>query len=248
MTEFGNWLKQQGYAEKAVASRVAEARRVRDHYGDLDELYDGDRLRGVIDTLQYSRDDERRKRPNPSRIPIQGDLRTNLAAYKATSEKYCTFRRAKQDRESVRGLDGPPAEGADESADEHGQLVGLERDLQIALRRSIEQLESGLEIIDDGAERKVVSGFIDITARDAEGAIVVIELKSGTARREAVAQVLSYMGDIADEEPDMRVRGILVAGDFDERTRAAARMVAALSLRSYRVSFEFRAVDAADEV
>ena len=246
MTEFRKWLEQQGQAEKSIAGRVAEAKRVRDHYGDLDELYDEDRLRSVIDTLQYSREDERRKRPNPSRIPIQGDLRANLATYKAAVTKYREFRRATQDRENVRGLDGPPGEAADESADEHGQLVGLERDLQVALRRSIEQLEPGLEITDDGAERKVASGFVDITARDAEGVNVVIELKSGTARREAVAQILSYMGDIADEEPDRRVRGILVAGDFDERTRAAARMVPALSLRSYRVSFEFRSVDAAD--
>ena len=132
-----------------------------------------------------------------------------------------------------------------ETVDERGQLVGLERDLQAALRSSIEQLESGLEIIDDGAERSVASGFIDITARDGEGAIVAIELKTGTARRGAVAQVLSYMGDIADEEPDERVRGILVAGDFDKKARAASRMVPDLSLRSYRVKFEFKTVEVA---
>ena len=47
---------------------------------------------------------------------------------------------------------------------EQGQLIGLERDMQAALRRAIEQLELGLEIVDDGAERSVSSGFIDITA------------------------------------------------------------------------------------
>jgi hypothetical protein len=41
------------------------------------------------------------------------------------------------------------------------------------------QLEPGLMIIDDGAERSVESGFIDITALDASGAAVVIELDSG---------------------------------------------------------------------
>lgn len=54
-----------------------------------------------------------------------------------------------------------------------------------------------------------------------------------------MAQVLSYMGDVAEEEPDAVVRGILVAGDFDKKARAAARVVPALSLRAYRVSFEF---------
>ena len=82
------------------------------------------------------------------------------------------------------------------------------------------------------------SGFIDITAKATDGFVVVIELKAGTARRDAIGQILSYMGDIAAEESN-QVRGILVAGDFDNKARAAARVVTSLSLRRYRVSFEF---------
>ncbi|MCY3656287.1 MAG: endonuclease NucS [Chloroflexi bacterium] len=59
---------------------------------------------------------------------------------------------------------------------------GLERDLQHALRSNIEQLESGLKIVDGGKERVVEAGKIDVTARDADGRLVVIELKAGTAR------------------------------------------------------------------
>jgi RecB family endonuclease NucS len=72
----------------------------------------------------------------------------------------------------------------------------LERDLQKALRENIQQLEAGLKIIDDGKERKVVSSFIDITAEDKQGATVVIELKAGIADYNAVAQLLSYIGDL----------------------------------------------------
>ena len=79
------------------------------------------------------------------------------------------------------------------------------------MEESAHPLEPGLEIFDDGAERSVASGFLDINAQDRQGAIVVIEQKSGIARQGAVAQVLSYMGDIADDEPDREVRGILVA-------------------------------------
>ena len=50
------------------------------------------------------------------------------------------------------------------------------------------------------------------------------------------------MGDVAAEETNP-VRGILVAGDFDNKARAAARVVPSLSLRSYRVTFEFRSAD-----
>ena len=234
---YKNWLEQQGYAAGTVQAQMHRAGRVEECYGDLDEHYDQDRLRSVIDELTYSTEDERRNKPNPSKIPFNGNTRNNLASYRNAAERYCKFRRETQGEENGPGVDGPE--------DEHGQLVGLERDLQAALRRAIEQLEPGLEIIDDGAERSVASGFIDITAKDAEGTIVVVELKTGTARQGAVAQLLSYMGDIADEELDERVLGILVAGDFDKKARAAARVVPTLSLRSYRVNFEFRAVDTA---
>ena len=72
----------------------------------------------------------------------------------------------------------------------------------------------------------------------------MIELKTGTAGRNAVGQILSYMGDVAAEE-GKRVRGILVAGDFDKRARAAARIVPSLALRTFRVRFEFRPADEA---
>ena len=206
---YKNWLEQQGYAPGTVQTQMHRAGRVEECYGNLDEHYDSDQLRRVIDELNYSTDDERKNKPNPSKIPFNGNTRNNLATYRNAVERYCKFRRETQDEDN-----GSPQGGAglNESAADRGQLIGLERDLQAALRRAIEQLEPGLEVIDDGAERSVASGFIDITAKDARGAIVVVELKTGTARQGAVAQVLSYMGDIADEEPDLAVRGILVAG------------------------------------
>src|SRR5262249_44252247 len=115
-----------------------------------------------------------------------------------------------------------------------GQRIGLERDMQVALRIEIEQLEPGLTITDDGAERSVDSGFIDITARDRCGKTVVIELKAGVAGQRAIAQILSYMGDLAAEEED-DVRGILVASSFDAKAQSAARMVPSLVLRKYSV-------------
>ena len=155
---------------------MARARRVEKHHGDLDEHYDRDQLQGVLGELQYSTADERSNKPNPSRIPFNGDTRNNLAAYRSAVEKYCKFRRETQDDDVEPVIS---RRGGNETADDRGQLVGLERDLQSALRHAIEQLEPGLEIIDDGAERPVASGFIDITARDARGAIVVVELKTG---------------------------------------------------------------------
>ena len=59
--------------------------------------------------------------------------------------------------------------------------------MQRALRLNIGQLEANMQADDDGVERRVDSGFIDITARDATGRLVVIELKTGMAGQRAVA-------------------------------------------------------------
>ena len=244
-SSYESWLEQQSLAAATVQAQIHRAGRVEEYYGDLDEHYDRDKLRRVIGELKYSTADERSNTPNPSKIPFNGNTRNNLASYRHAIERYCKFRRVTQDEDTGSGIHTPKGEGGNESTDDGGQLVGLERDLQAALRRAIEQLEPGLEIIDDGVERSVASGFIDITARDARGAIVVVELKTGIARQGAVAQVMSYMGDIAEEEPDQAVRGLLVAGDFDKKARSAARVLPnhVLSLRSYRVRFEFKDVD-----
>jgi len=240
---YRHWLEQRGYASGTVQAQMHRAGRVEECYGDLDEHYGRDQLRSVIDELRYSTEDERRNKPNPSKIPFSGNVRNNLSSYRNATERYCKFRRETAGDEDLSGIFNHPPRDEEEAKNDHGQLFGLERDLQAALRRTIEQLEPGLEIIDDGAERSVSSGFLDITARDSGGSIVVIELKTGTARQKAVAQILSYMGDIADEEPDAEVRGILVAGDFDNKARAAARVVPTLSLQAYKVNFEFTNAD-----
>jgi endonuclease len=205
------------------------------YYGDLDDHYSTDRLDSVITALRYTTDDARRNRPNPSKIPFDGDARTNLASYRDAVERYRRFRDSD---------DGSAEEVAafalkSDATEDIGQRIGLERDMQAALRAAIEQLEPGLVITDDGAERSVESGFIDITARDASGTTVVIELKAGPAGQRAVAQILSYMGDMTMEEEGRPVRGILVASAFDAKAKAAARVIPNLVLRRYSVRFEF---------
>ena len=232
---YKEWLEQRGYLNGTVRTQINRAKKVEECYGDLDGHYENDRLQSVISELKYSKEDERQNKSNLSKIRFRGNIRNNLASYRNATERYRKFR----DEESG----GGNSEVESEEITDNGRLIGLERDMQAALRSSIEQLEPGLEITDDGAERSVSSGFIDITAKDADGKIVVIELKTGTARQRAVAQILSYMGDVAEEEEDITVRGILVAADFDTKARAAARMVPTLSLRSYRVNFEFTDAD-----
>jgi hypothetical protein len=133
--------------------------------------------------------------------------------------------------------EGPEIEQIAEAID---ATFGLERDLQLALRKYIDQLEPGLKIIDDGKEQTVESGRIDITAEDTNGTTVVIELKAGTADRETIGQVLGYMGDMMTTKK--AVRGILVAGEFPTGTIAAARAVPSLQLKKYSFRFSFESV------
>ena len=117
----------------------------------------------------------------------------------------------------------------------------LERDLQDALRRNIERLENGLKIADGGQEQRVASGSIDITSQDQQGTIVVIELKAGTADREAIGQILGYMGDLSNKEKP--VRGIIVARDFALAAVSALGAVTNLQLKKYSYKFSFESVD-----
>lgn len=117
---------------------------------------------------------------------------------------------------------------------------GLERDLQRALRTNLAQLDPKLTIIDEGKERTVPAGQIDITARDESGATVVIELKTATADRDAIGQILSYMGDLMTDA--QTVRGILIARDFSPRALAAARAAPNVQLVRYGFKFSFETV------
>lgn len=232
---FKVWLDEK-YPSGAGATRFAHAKKVEANYGDLDAQFDLDELDGVLQDLRYNGRDRANDKPNPSKIAFNGDIYNNLASYAAAVRLYRDFR--------ANECDAAP-EGAIEIVGEiirernNGKQFEVERHLQTELRREIGQLEAGLEIIDQGMERSVESGFIDILARDTAGALVVIELKAGMAKREAVGQITGYMGDLIGEEPDTPVRGILVASDFDKSCQSGIRAIPALKLKRYRFSFTF---------
>jgi hypothetical protein len=118
----------------------------------------------------------------------------------------------------------------------------LEKDLQKALRTNIHQLEPELTIADNGQERLTKAGRIDILARDSKGQYVVIELKAGKAQSKAISQISAYMGAIMQEADENLVRGILLAGDFDENVILASKVIPNLTLKKYGFQFTFQSV------
>ena len=129
-----------------------------------------------------------------------------------------------------------------ETAEAKEATLSLEHDLQAALRANIEQLESGLVISDGGKEKVGASGGrTDILALDASKQTVAIELKVGTADRDAIAQILQYMGDLQDKT-GAPVRGIVIAHDFTARAIAASKPVPSIELQKYGFNFSFKKI------
>ncbi|MDE0421877.1 MAG: AAA family ATPase [Gammaproteobacteria bacterium] len=94
---YERWLGQHELQRRTVQTYKSDATRVEREYGDLDELYDEDNLVGVLQDLEYSRDDENRNRPNPSKIAIDaedGSPYGALASYRTAIRRYCEFRQA----------------------------------------------------------------------------------------------------------------------------------------------------------
>lgn len=110
---------------------------------------------------------------------------------------------------------------------------GLERDMQDALRGNIGQLDPSLRIVDEGKERRVEAGRIDILAENDAGVRVVIELKSGEAPDTVITQLLSYIGSLQAEDDSRPVRGILIARSFLQarEARRASRRDSARGIR-----------------
>lgn len=76
---FREWLiRERGQNEASAGTRLSSARRIEAALGDLDELLDAEGLDAVLDRFRYSREDKRRRRPNPSPILITGDLYNGL--------------------------------------------------------------------------------------------------------------------------------------------------------------------------
>jgi endonuclease NucS-like protein len=68
--------------------------------------------------------------------------------------------------------------------------VSLERDLHSYLAKRISEIESELSLVENGSEFQTEAGRIDLLARDDNNQLVVIELKAGKAKDNALGQLL----------------------------------------------------------
>jgi endonuclease len=239
---FSAYMEERSLADKTRQQRGYALKRIEKfHNVDLDDEFNRDGLHSLASQFTYSAADARAGRANPTRLDIDADkLLTHLRWYKAHIQDYRRFRSGEFELDEGATADIETERQLEEDLVEQivGKTFALERDLQTALRANLSQLEPGLVAIDGGGEARVEAGFIDILARDSAGKLTVIELKSETAKPEAVAQLLAYMGCVSEQYGEA-VRGILVAGDHHPRVKLAARAVTNMSLKKYRYRFDF---------
>ncbi len=108
-----------------------------------------------------------------------------------------------------------------------GQVVILEKGLEEAIKPNLSQL--GLKFASEGIRQQfsmgVGVGRSDLICEDANGNLVILELKRGRSSDEVVGQVLRYMGhvraNVAKDGQD--VFGCILTGDYDEHLKLAAK-------------------------
>ena len=97
---------------------------------------------------------------------------------------------------------------------------GRELELHALLERSPNLIEEGLEILE--RERATDVGPVDFLAKDAEGRIVLVEVKRVKAVAAAVEQVVRYREHIARDAAYAGARALVVAPDFAPQARNLA--------------------------
>lgn len=90
--KFEKWLvKIRLQKPNVVRCRIANCRRVEQYYHDLDNHFQKDGGRSLMDLLTYSTDDQRYNKPTQHNIPIDGDVRTGSATLKQAVHLYMLF-------------------------------------------------------------------------------------------------------------------------------------------------------------
>ena len=84
-------------------------------------------------------------------------------------------------------------------------------------------------------------GRMDILAKDKRtGSYVVIELKRNQTSDDTIGQVTRYMGWVKQELGDEGVKGVIIAGKYDQKLDYARVMMPELEVFIYEVQFNLR--------
>lgn len=112
------------------------------------------------------------------------------------------------------------------------RLFGSERELNNSLMQDLSFLETGLRPLNQ--EQELRKGLVDILAEDAQGRLVVIELKRRQADFNAVQQLKRYMDEVCKIK-GKQTRGILIAPEIRKN---AHELLERYGLEFFALDFE----------
>jgi hypothetical protein len=140
-----------------------------------------------------------------------------------------------------------PSDLDDDVAVEPSQFA-YESDLRDFLARNLTIIEPGLQLYDDegitGVEFPVGGRFADILGVDAQGRLVVIELKVSRGYDRVIGQLLRYMAWIRahQAEEGQGVRGMIMAREISDDLRLACSYIPDVELFEYELAVTLRRV------
>ncbi len=112
------------------------------------------------------------------------------------------------------------------------RLFGSEKELSDQLMQDLSFLEAGLKPLNQ--EEVLRKGLVDILAQDAQGRLVVIELKRRQADFNAVQQLKRYMDQVQNLK-NIKTRGILIAPEIRKNAR---ELLEKYGLEFFSIDFE----------
>lgn len=134
-----------------------------------------------------------------------------------------------------------------------GECFAAEDHLRDFLVKHLEVIEPGLQLYadDDGAdgvEYQTDVGRIDILAVDAQGCMVVIELKVSRGPDSVVGQLMRYKGWLKRHRANSAsIRGVIIARHISDRIRYAVADTPDITLKEYDLKLELREVPHVDD-
>lgn len=123
-----------------------------------------------------------------------------------------------------------------------------ESDLRDFLARNLSIIEPGLQLYEDegitGVEFPVGGRFADILSVDAQGRLVVIELKVSRGYDRVIGQLLRYVSWISQHQAEegQGVRGMIIAREISEDLRLACSSIPDVELFEYELAVTLRRV------
>lgn len=120
-----------------------------------------------------------------------------------------------------------------------GRASILEANLENLLVHNIPAIEPGLKLIDRQLDTKEV-GRLDLLCEDANGGLVVVELKRGVAGSSIIDQTQRYMGWVMKHKAQagQDVRGMIVVGSKDTALEYAVAANPKVQVKTFAVTIQ----------